>query len=524
MKFIETRGLSHKFNIRDKDGNKVGENWAIDGVDFEADRGQIVAILGRNGSGKSTFARHLNGLLVADRGTVYIGGEALADGELYEIRRTVGMVFQNPDNQIVGTTLAEDVGFGLENIGAEPHDIWGAVEEMLELTGLSAYIDKDTSHLSGGQKQRLAIASVMAMKPQCIVLDEATSMLDHKGADEMIRLVEKINRENGITVIMVTHKVGEAKTADRVYVLDGGKVVASGSPDAVLGDVQSLVEYGLEVPLYMRMNADVPVDITFEYKKGAKSGQNVVVDLKNVSYTYKKGNSTVKALNDINVEIYRGQVVSVIGHTGSGKSTMLQLFNRLLVPDEGTVRLFGEDISKIKNLKSLRSRIGYVFQFPESQLFESTVIRDVMYGPMNFGMDKASAQDSARRALKMVGIPDRYFEYSPFELSGGMKKRVALAGILAYKPELLILDEPACGLDGESKRSLFDIIRRLNREKNCTIIFVSHDMEDVYEMTERVIVLDEGSIIYDGSTEAFFSDEGLSGKCCVAGSGRLDSR
>lgn len=528
MKFIKTKGLSHKYNIKDKDGNKVGENWAIDGVDFEADRGQIIAVLGRNGSGKSTFARHLNGLLRADRGTVFVDGKSPAkDEELFQVRKNVGMVFQNPDNQIVGSTLLEDVAFGLENVGCPSDEIRARAAEMLEFTGLSLYGERGTGHISGGQKQRLAIASAMAMEPGCIVLDEATSMLDPQGAIDMMELVRRINREKGVTVIMVTHKVEEALLADRVYILDEGRVISEGESESVLGDAEKLMEYGLDVPIRMKLKSGIPVDITFDYKKSVRgaaaqkeaavsdvkseSGVDAerVVKLENVSYAYKNGNESTPALRSVNMDIQRGQVVSVIGHTGSGKSTLLQMFNRLLTPDEGTVSLYGEDIGKVKNLKSVRKKIGYVFQFPESQLFESTVLKDVMYGPVNFGESRKNAEQQARTALEMTGIPEKYYEYSPFELSGGMMKRVALAGILAYEPEILILDEPACGLDGESRRQLFDIIRRLNREKGCTVIFVSHDMEDVFELTERVVMLDEGRIVYDGGTEEFFDDDEL---------------
>lgn len=246
MSFINIKGLSHKFNIKDKDGNKVGENWAVKDVDFLADKGEMIAILGRNGSGKSTFARHLDGLLAPHEGTVIIGGQDLSKvSVLSSIRRQVGMVFQNPDNQIVGNTLAEDVGFGLENLGMSSADIWDKIDEMLELTGLAAYKYSNTSRISGGQKQRLAIASAMAMTPECIVLDEATSMLDPQGARDMLELVQKLHREKNITVIMVTHKISEALMADRVYILDNSKIVAEGTPEDVFTDVERLKKYGL---------------------------------------------------------------------------------------------------------------------------------------------------------------------------------------------------------------------------------------------------------------------------------------
>lgn len=534
MSFINIKGLSHKFNIKDKDGNKVGENWAVKDVDFLADKGEMIAILGRNGSGKSTFARHLNGLLVPHEGTVIIGGQDLSKvSVLSSIRRQVGMVFQNPDNQIVGNTLAEDVGFGLENLGMSSADIWDKIDEMLELTGLAAYKYSNTSRISGGQKQRLAIASAMAMTPECIVLDEATSMLDPQGARDMLELVQKLHREKNITVIMVTHKISEALMADRVYILDNSKIVAEGTPEDVFTDVERLKKYGLEIPVRMKLEAGIPVDICSEYKKKhlqisqdagvsadhiGDSGNSLsnlrrcIVELQNVSYSYMNGNEEYEALSDINLKIYEGQVVSVIGQTGSGKSTLLQMINKLIAPQSGYVYLYETDVQRVRNIKDIRRRIGYVFQFPESQLFENTVLKDVMYGPINFGMSKEEAERAAENALDLVGVPKKYADYSPFELSGGLKKRVAIAGILAYEPEILILDEPACGLDGESREQLWNLIRTLNREKNVTIILVSHDMEDVYEMSERVLLMDHGRIVYDGGTVGFFDDKELLGR------------
>ena len=531
MSFIDIRGLAHKFNIKDKDGNKIGENWAIKDVDFLADRGEMIAILGRNGSGKSTFARHLNGLLAPHGGSIVIGGKDLASTDnLMAVRRQVGMVFQNPDNQIVGNTLAEDIGFGLENLGMPCSDIWNKIDEMLELTGLTAYKCSSTSRISGGQKQRLAIASSMAMTPECLVLDEATSMLDPQGAKDMLKLVLKLNKDKNITVIMVTHKISEALLADRVYILDDSRIVAEGIPEDVLSDVERLKTYGLEIPGRMKIETGIGVDICSEYKKKhLQISQKVettadhvndhdstlndlkkcIVELQKVSYSYVNGNESFKALSDIDLKIYEGQVLAVIGQTGSGKSTLLQMINKLIAPQSGKVYLYGTDVQRVRNIKDIRRRIGYVFQFPESQLFESTVLKDVMYGSINFGMSKEEAEMSARHALELVGVPERYTDYSPFELSGGLRKRVAIAGILAYEPDILILDEPACGLDGESKEQLWELIRTLNREKNVTIILVSHDMEDVYEMSERVLLMDHGKVVYDGGTEDFFDDREL---------------
>ena len=249
MSFIDIRGLSHKFNIKDKDGNKIGENWAIKDVDFLADRGEMIAILGRNGSGKSTFARHLNGLLAPHGGSIVIGGKDLASTDnLMAVRRQVGMVFQNPDNQIISNVVEEDVGFGPENIGVPTEEIWKRVEKSLKAVGMTAYRKSSPNHLSGGQKQRVAIAGIMAMKPKCIILDEPTAMLDPVGRKMVIDTVTELNKKEGITIILITHYMEEVVGADYVYVMSDGKVQMQGKPRQIFAKAEELEQYRLTIP------------------------------------------------------------------------------------------------------------------------------------------------------------------------------------------------------------------------------------------------------------------------------------
>lgn len=591
MAFIDIKRLSHKFNIKDSDGNVIGEHFAIRDADITARKGSIIAIMGRNGSGKSTLARHMNGLLSAHEGSVIIAGKDAADeGNLLEIRKTVGMVFQNPDNQIVGNSVSEDVGFGLENIGMETEKIWQEIHAALSLTGMSAYIDRNTSRLSGGQKQRLAIASVMAMRPECIVFDEATSMLDPACARDILKLALRLNKEQNITVIFITHKMKEALHADYIYVMSEGSVKLQGKPQMLLTEnVEELRNCGIEIPLIYKLenelkvsyeavkpdkteinetDAGYPITDTdgagdrlakkikgimddrkmserkscddiddrelsewkrsdigdrerSEQKRKAsidnrKSEKNIgleekdseiIIHAENVSYTYNKGDTPVYAVKDASFTIRRGEIVAVAGHTGSGKSTLLQMMNGLIRPESGKLTVSGIDVIHTRNLKELRKKIGFVFQYPEYQLFEDTNLKDVMYGPKNFGMDKAQAELSAKAALKLTGIDEKYFDASPFELSGGQRKRVALAGILAYKPEILILDEPVAGLDSEGKEMLFQCINDFRIRENATVILVSHDMNDVYELADRLIVMKNGNISFDGEPDLAFADE-----------------
>ena len=234
---------------RDEEENIEEVNRAIDGLDVDIEKGGFVAVLGHNGSGKSTFAKHINGLLMPTDGTVWVGDMDTKDEEhIWDVRKTAGMVFQNPDNQIIGNIVEEDVGFGPENIGVPTEEIWKRVEESLKAVGMTAYRLQSPGKLSGGQKQRVAIAGVMAMKPECIILDEPTAMLDPNGRREVIKTVHELNRAEGITVLLITHYMEEAIDADRIIVMDGGRIVMDGKPAEIFSRVKELKAYGLDVP------------------------------------------------------------------------------------------------------------------------------------------------------------------------------------------------------------------------------------------------------------------------------------
>jgi len=249
MGIIKASKLIFDYIRRDEDENIEEVDRAIDNLDVEIEKGSFVAILGHNGSGKSTFAKHINGILTPTKGTVWVSGMNTADEEsVWEIRKRAGMVFQNPDNQIIGNVVEEDVGFGPENIGIPTEDIWKRVDESLKAVGMTAYRYKSPNKLSGGQKQRVAIAGVMAMRPECIVLDEPTAMLDPNGRKDVVRTVRELNRKEGITVLLITHYMEEVIFADRVLVMDDGKLVMDGTPREVFSDVERLKSYRLDVP------------------------------------------------------------------------------------------------------------------------------------------------------------------------------------------------------------------------------------------------------------------------------------
>ena len=269
MKMIKTDKLVFEYAKRDEEGNIIGKSRAIDEVSLDIEPGQFIAILGHNGSGKSTLAKHMNALLVPSDGTMWVDGmDTKEDEHLWDVRQSAGMVFQNPDNQIIGTVVEEDVGFGPENLGVPTDEIWQRVEESLKSVGMLQYRHHSPNKLSGGQKQRVAIAGVMAMEPKCIVLDEPTAMLDPNGRKEVLHAAHELNQKKGVTILLITHYMEEVVDADYVYVMDKGHVVMQGTPREIFSQVGTLKEHGLDVPqitlladLLRQSGLDIPLGV-----------------------------------------------------------------------------------------------------------------------------------------------------------------------------------------------------------------------------------------------------------------------
>ena len=530
MSMIKAKDLIFEYEKRDDEGNIIGTRRAIDEISLHIEPGQFVAILGHNGSGKSTLAKHMNAILVPNGGTMWVDKKDTSEEEnMWDVRQTAGMVFQNPDNQIIGTVVEEDVGFGPENIGIPTEDIWRRVEESLEAVGMIEYRTHSPNKLSGGQKQRVAIAGVVAMRPKCIVLDEPTAMLDPNGRKEVLRCLEELRKREKVTVILITHYMEEVVGADRVIVMDQGHIVMEGSTKEIFSQVELLKQYRLDVPQVTllayelgKKGYSIPKGIltieelvealgkckvssssalveTDRKETLSKPDAQPILKMEHVNYIYSPGNAFEKhALQDINLDIYEGQFLGIIGHTGSGKSTLIQHLNGLIKATEGVIYYCGENIYDDKyDLRALRSNVGLVFQYPEHQLFEMDVMSDVCFGPKNQGLSEEECRQRAVEALKLVGIPEKYHTVSPFELSGGQKRRVAIAGVLAMKPKVLILDEPTAGLDPKGRDEILDQIAYLQREGNVTVVLVSHSMEDIAKYVDRIVVMNKGRKIFD---------------------------
>lgn len=544
QKLIDIKNVTFEYFRRDEDGNVESMIEALKDVSLDVEKGQFVAILGRNGSGKSTLAKHINALLFPSEGEVIVDGMDTEDGELrLKIRQTAGMVFQNPDNQIVGNLVEEDIAFGPENLGIPTADIWNRVDEALDKTGMEAFRNQSPNHLSGGQKQRVAIAGVLAMHPKCIIFDESTAMLDPQGRRNIIDVARGLQQEYGITILLITHHMDEVLAADHVFVMKDGRIMGQGKPMEIFAQHQLLEECGLRLPvLYQYLDfleqeqiidavayrnihnvEDLITEMTRRYQKEQADQTELSNDLigeiqvernagegillNHVSYVYNKGFADERtALNDVNLHITKGEFVAVIGHTGSGKSTLMQHLNGLYTATEGTVYYNGQDIADHDfSIKQLRQKVGLVFQYPEYQLFAETVEKDVCFGPENMDISKVEAQKRAYEAIEAVGLPDTIYDCSPLQLSGGQKRRAAIAGILAMQPDYLVLDEPTAGLDPYSAEKLLEMLKDLQVRQGIAIILVSHSMEEVAEYADRIVVMDQGKICFDEPTWKVFT-------------------
>lgn len=550
QKIVQIKDLIHKFVDTDAEGNVTGEKNAVDSVSLDVEKGEFIAILGHNGSGKSTLAKHINAILMPTSGILYVNGKDTADARnIWDIRQSAGMVFQNPDNQIIETVVEEDVGFGPENLGVETEEIWKRVESALGKVGMLEFRKHSPSRLSGGQKQRVAIAGVLAMHPDCIVLDEPTAMLDPHGRKEVIQTLKELNEKEKVTIILITHHMNEAAIADKIFVMNEGKIALQGTPKEVFSHYDEMKKIGLDVPVsteiahgLKKYGWNMPDDIIseeelldsikknlpekaekgtehrVEQKNESKAEQDnreaqqqkdsgeVILSLRDVNYIYSADTVYRRhALKNVSLDIWKGEFIAVIGHTGSGKSTLIQHLNGLNKPSSGKILYKGQDISeKSFKLSDLRKKVGLVFQYPEYQLFETTVLLDVAFGPKNLGCDREQAEQQAREALALVGLPEECYEMSPFELSGGQKRKAAIAGVLAMNPEVLILDEPTAALDPYGRDEILSILEDLHRKKNITILLVSHSMDEVARFAQRIIVMDKGEILMDGTPADIF--------------------
>lgn len=520
-----------------------GNIQALDDVSLDVRRGERLCILGPNGSGKSTLASVLAGLLAPDEGEVELAGEQVfssgqVDFEAYHrARRSLGLVFQNPDDQLVTSIVEEDVAFGPENLGVPSNEIGERVRRELHRVAMEGYAKADPTRLSGGQKQRVAIAGALAMEPQLLVLDEPGALLDVRGRRSILKVMGRL-KTDGRAIVHITHFMEEALEADRVIVMRRGRITLEGTPQEVFSHADEIQALGLREPWTARLagrlrELGVGVGWTCDAERlegelarvaqrhtrsrsttttaenqrtcHAKVHSDLAVSVHEVSYSYRSvdaRNDTHPALDGVSLEVKRATNTVIIGQTGSGKSTLLRLLCALELPDVGRIVVDGTDTRDRKGRRALHGHVGYVMQHPERQLFAETVAEDVAFGPKNLHLPKDEVTRRCRRALKLVGLLGLE-EASPFELSGGQQRMCAIAGILAMQPNILILDEPTAGLDPRRRGDLSRILRVLQRS-GVTIVQVTHSRE-IAVRADEVIVLDQSRVMTHGTPREVFS-------------------
>lgn len=523
MALIEVTNLKYRYPHT--------ENLALDGINFQVEKGLFIGIAGENKAGKSTLCQAFAGLVPTMFRGAY-GGKLLIDGAeaaktpIAELCQKVGLVFQNPFNQLSGAkdTVFEEIAFGLQNLGIPREEIFKRVEENLKLLDIEEYRDRNPFDLSGGQTQRVAIASILAMEPQVIVLDEPTSQLDPQGSEEVFRVVEKLAK-TGITIIMVEQKMEKlAAYCDKILLLHKGKQIAYDTPERIFSR-DDLEELGVKPPVYTqvcralevsrkegedrlypvtlaqmeRLRDQFPPRLSGRTFKQENNGQ-AVFQIQDLKFHYHPEIPVIEHL-DLCLD---ARPTAIIGQNGAGKTTLVKLLKGLLKPNAGNIFFEGEDISK-RTVAQLAGKVGYVFQNPDDQIFKNRVMEEVMVGPLNLGKSREEAQKLALNALEMVGLMESA-EENPYDLDLSERKMVAIASVVAMDPKVLILDEPTIAQDAKGRVVLGRIVRTLS-EKGKFVLAILHDMDFVAEYFERVIIMAHGKVLSDGPGETVFYEK-----------------
>lgn len=540
---------------------------ALDGLDFSVEKGEFIGIIGENGAGKSTLSQAIMGLVPqfykgAYGGMVTVDGIEAGKTPVAQLCGHVGLVFQNPFNQLSGAkdNVYEEVAFGMQNLGVPAEEMKKRVEEALKLLDIWQYRDRNPFDLSGGQMQRVAIASVLVMRPDVMILDEPTSQLDPEGSDEVFRAVETLTG-SGITILMIEQKIEKlAAYCDRILLLHKGKQIAFDTPQKVFS-MPDLNDYGIQAPAFTRIckaeqvtlaDGTYPVTVkeaaevlrekrlgVYEHANAEAGVQKAVgasaagtgqVQAKNAETGARSGQSgtcrkaenvasvdeqfriekldfsylaDIPVLEDLNMKLDQRPTV-IIGQNGAGKTTLVKLLKGLLKPVSGSIYFHGEDISG-KTVAMLAGSVGYVFQNPDDQIFKYNVMDEVLFGPLNIGMDPEQAKKEAAWALELTGLSGKEKE-NPYDLELYERKMTAIASVLAMDTDVLILDEPTIAQDWKGRQIIGSIIRSLSG-RGKLVIAILHDMDFVAENFERVIIMAHGQVLADGTAKEVFAQE-----------------
>ena len=574
MSLIEVKDLKYRY--------PGTTELALDGVSFTVEKGEFIGIAGENGAGKSSLSQALLGLIPqfykgAYGGSVTVCGMDARSTPVSELCRHVGLVFQNPFNQLSGAkdTVYDEVGYGLQNLGFPPAEIRARVESVLRCFGIWEYRDRNPFDLSGGQLQRVAICSVLAMKPDVLILDEPTSQLDPEGSEEVFHTVDELTKM-GITIIMIEQKIEKlAGYCDRVLLMHQGHVVDYDTPRKIFSR-EDLYDLGVNPPAYTcfaRANALVFEDGTLpvthaetlervkasgvdratliaslrtmtagvqmesatpqpvaaqparagvdaaaaaasasrssDHASEAAGAADATFQVKDLRFSYVKGREVLHGLN----LALDHRPTAIIGQNGAGKTTLVRVLKGLLKPDSGEIRYQGENL-ETKTVAELASRVGYVFQNPDDQIFKYKVLEEVMFGPLNIGMSPQEAEASAHEALRMVGLDEKAGE-NPYDLELSDRKMVAIASVLAMNTDVIILDEPTIAQSWNGREKIREIIQAKAAEGKL-VIAILHDMDFVANSFARVIAMAHGEILADGAPAEVFRNHPVLEKAALA--------
>lgn len=521
------------------------ETPSLNGINLSIQQGKFIVVMGMNGAGKTSLALCLNGIipqLLEGRilGKVTVAGKDVRKFRTQTLANLVGLVFQDPESQIIGSTVAEDTAFGPRNLGLSLEEIEHRVQTELAKVQLKGYESRKTDELSGGEKQRLALAGILAMGPKVLVLDEPASELDPGGRAALYSALDQLRQEGSHTVIVIEHSIEDIwSRADEVVVLKDGKVAWRGEPVDLFRDLPLLTQLGIRplpvseifwpfvskgwitlkeipvtieeatalIPKILRYNpytqqAEKPADL--EYTEQESSGPVGSVRISDLTHQY---NSSTVSLDQINLEIKTGEFIALIGPNGAGKTTLTKHLNGLLRPGKGDVWVSGKNTKQYKT-GELAGTVGYVFQNPDHQLFETTVEKELAFGLKKAGKSLQEIKNRVDKILKKFGL-EAYRLLHPLTLGKSLKQSLAIASAIILQPDILVFDEPTKGLDWPGAKRVMAIIKSLH-EEGMTIIMITHDMELAIH-AQRVIVLKKGRILSDGKPpQVFLDEEGLS--------------
>ncbi len=487
------------FRYRDR------EQPTLKGIDLEVGPGELLLLAGSSGSGKTTLIRCVNGLIPRSykgelSGQVAINGQDIRDLPLARISQLVGTVLQDPERQILGTRVRNEVAFGLENLGMSRAEIYTRIDEALDYLGIQRLRERETFNLSGGEKQKVALAGILAMRPKMLMLDEPLASLDPASAQETLGLVRRLCDE-GMSVVMVEHRVEDVLSIrpDRVLFLEDGQTRYLG-PVAGLYQVVNYHEIKIPAAMIVERAAGQPAPEPVSFSPAGPAGEAPLVRFEDVRFGYERQQ---EVLHGVNLDIRRGDVIAVLGPNGAGKTTLVKHAIGLLKPKGGRVLVDGRDTREL-SVAAIANTLGYVFQSPSHMLFAPTVREELAFGPTNLGHPAEVIEKEVQQAIEIVHMTGREKD-APLALSFGQQKRVSIAAILAMRSRILVMDEPTAGQDYRNYMDFMDAILKLPSFQ--AILFITHDVDLAVIYANRVLMVNDGQLVADGRPQDVLADE-----------------